>query len=79
MSEEQLSCVDSPEGAEEAAPAQAAPPVAQGAVSVARVGKRAPEFTAMAYVDGGFRRVSLSDYKGDWVMLCFYPGDFTFV
>ncbi len=43
------------------------------------VGKPAPEFETMAFVDGGFKKISLSDYKGKWVLLCFYPGDFTFV
>jgi len=46
---------------------------------VARVGKPAPDFEASAYVDGAFRNIKLSDYKGQWVTLCFYPGDFTFV
>ncbi len=46
---------------------------------VARVGKPAPDFEAAAYVDGGFKNVKLSDYKDKWVVLCFYPGDFTFV
>lgn len=46
---------------------------------VARVGKPAPDFEASAFVDGGFRNVKLSDYKGQWVVVCFYPGDFTFV
>lgn len=45
----------------------------------ARVGKPAPDFEANAYVDGGFKPVKLSDFKGKWVVLCFYPGDFTFV
>lgn len=45
----------------------------------ARVGKPAPDFEATAYVDGTFKNVKLSDYKGKWVSLCFYPGDFTFV
>lgn len=45
----------------------------------ARVGQKAPDFTAPAYYRGGFTNVSLSDYAGKWVMLCFYPGDFTFV
>lgn len=44
-----------------------------------KVGKPAPDFTAPAFVDGKFANVSLSDYKGQWVSLCFYPGDFTFV
>jgi hypothetical protein len=46
---------------------------------MARVGKPAPDFEASAYVDGGFENIRLSDYKGQWVTLCFYPGDFTFV
>ena len=45
----------------------------------ARVGKPAPDFEASAYIDGGFKNIKLSDYKGQWVVLCFYPGDFTFV
>lgn len=45
----------------------------------ARVGQKAPDFTAPAYYRGGFASVKLSDYLGKWVMLCFYPGDFTFV
>ena len=44
-----------------------------------RVGQKAPDFTASAYVDGGFASVTLSEYLGKWVVLCFYPGDFTFV
>ena len=43
------------------------------------VGSPAPDFEASAYVDGGFANVKLSDYRGKWVTLCFYPGDFTFV
>jgi peroxiredoxin (alkyl hydroperoxide reductase subunit C) len=45
----------------------------------AEVGKKAPDFEASAFVDGGFKNVRLSDYRGKWVVLCFYPGDFTFV
>jgi hypothetical protein len=44
-----------------------------------KVGKPAPEFTASAFHDGKFMNISLSEYKGKWVLLCFYPGDFTFV
>ena len=43
------------------------------------VGEHAPDFTAPAYHKGGFEQISLSDYTGKWVLLCFYPGDFTFV
>ncbi|KAF1610468.1 UNVERIFIED_CONTAM: Peroxiredoxin, partial [Eudyptes robustus] len=39
----------------------------------------APEFTAEAVVDGDFKTVSLKDYRGKYVVLFFYPLDFTFV
>jgi peroxiredoxin (alkyl hydroperoxide reductase subunit C) len=45
----------------------------------ARVGQKAPDFQAPMYYQGKFGSVKLSDYLGQWVMLCFYPGDFTFV
>ncbi len=44
-----------------------------------QVGKPAPDFVAPAYHKGEFTSVKLSDYLGKWVVLCFYPGDFTFV
>lgn len=44
-----------------------------------QVGKPAPDFTAPAYHNGQFTSAKLSDYLGRWVVLCFYPGDFTFV
>jgi len=46
---------------------------------LAKVGKPAPDFEATAYLNGGFKNVKLSDYKGKWIVICFYPGDFTFV
>ncbi len=47
--------------------------------SMIMVGKKAPDFTAPAYHKGQFSSVKLSDYLGKWVVLCCYPGDFTFV
>jgi len=44
-----------------------------------KVGKKAPDFTAPAYHKGKFISIKLSEYMGKWVVLCFYPGDFTFV
>ncbi len=44
-----------------------------------RVGGKAPDFQAPAYFKGKFTNVKLSDYLGKWVLVCFYPGDFTFV
>ncbi len=43
------------------------------------VGKKAPDFVAPGYHQGTFISLKLSDYLGKWVLLCFYPGDFTFV
>ncbi len=47
--------------------------------TMAQVGKPAPDFELPAFIEGGFKNIKLSDYKGKWVVLCFYPGDFTFV
>jgi peroxiredoxin 2/4 len=44
-----------------------------------RVGQLAPDFTATAVVDQDFKIIKLSDYRGRYVVLFFYPLDFTFV
>ena len=44
-----------------------------------QVGRKAPDFTSPGYQNGKFISVKLSEYLGKWVVLCFYPGDFTFV
>jgi AhpC/TSA family len=43
------------------------------------IGRKAPDFTAPGYHQGKFVNLKLSEYLGKWVLLCFYPGDFTFV
>ncbi len=58
-------------------PIQEAKPKETG--SMIKVGKKAPDFSAPAYLNGKFVNVNLSEYLGKWVVLCFYPGDFTFV
>ncbi len=46
----------------------------------ASIGKPAPDFKAMGLVNGSFKEVSLSEFKGKkMVVLFFYPADFTFV
>ena len=46
----------------------------------ARVREQAPAFTTEALMpDGTFKDISLSDYAGKWVVLFFYPLDFTFI
>ena len=44
-----------------------------------RVGQPAPDFTATAVYDQEFKSIKLSDYRGKYVVLFFYPLDFTFV
>ncbi len=68
-------------------PLKAAPPTSTAALpnkeeptmSMPMVGHQAPDFEANVYLNGGFQTMKLSDYKGKWIVLCFYPGDFTFV
>ena len=44
-----------------------------------QVTSKAPDFTAEAVIGSEFKNLKLSDYKGKWVVLFFYPLDFTFV
>ncbi|KAK1122737.1 peroxiredoxin [Melipona bicolor] len=44
-----------------------------------QIQKPAPEFSGTAVVDGDFKEIKLSDYRGKYVVLFFYPLDFTFV
>jgi peroxiredoxin (alkyl hydroperoxide reductase subunit C) len=43
------------------------------------VGSLAPDFSTNAYSSGVIKNISLQDYRGKWVILFFYSGDFTFV
>ena len=53
--------------------------IAKEEMKMIKVGKPAPNFKAQAFFQGKFVNVSLEEFKGKWVYLCFYPGDFTFV
>ncbi len=44
-----------------------------------KVGKQAPDLQLRAFYQGSFKDIGLSDYAGKWLVLYFYPGDFTFV
>jgi peroxiredoxin (alkyl hydroperoxide reductase subunit C) len=44
-----------------------------------QIGQEAPNFKATAVCGDSFKDVSLTDYRGKWVVLFFYPLDFTFV
>ena len=43
------------------------------------VGQKAPDFQAPGDHNGKFINLKLSEFLGQWTLLCFYPGDFTFV
>jgi alkyl hydroperoxide reductase subunit AhpC len=45
----------------------------------ADIGSAAPQFSLDAVSNKEFVKVNLSDYRGKWLVLFFYPGDFTFV
>ena len=55
------------------------PTYSREVIMTAKVGKPAPDFEVNAFINGGFENIGLSQFKGQWVVLCFYPGDFTFV
>lgn len=44
-----------------------------------RVGEMAPDFRATVFHEGSSSEVHLSQYRGKWVVLLFYIGDFTIV
>eukprot|EP00758_Cryptobia_borreli_P006697 Tbor_TRINITY_DN5190_c0_g1::TRINITY_DN5190_c0_g1_i2::g.25800::m.25800/K03386/PRDX2_4, ahpC; peroxiredoxin (alkyl hydroperoxide reductase subunit C) len=46
---------------------------------VATIRQKAPEWTAKAVVNGAIKEVSLADYAGKYLVMVFYPLDFTFV
>jgi peroxiredoxin (alkyl hydroperoxide reductase subunit C) len=54
-------------------------PLSYSAEGCLRVGQQAPDFTATAVVDQEFQTIKLSEYRGKYVVLFFYPLDFTFV
>jgi peroxiredoxin (alkyl hydroperoxide reductase subunit C) len=83
MTEDKTSCVEPARGPiqppdEEQTPTQSLQ-VKEKRQMAPLVGNPAPDFEANAYFEGGFKTLKLSDYKGKWILLCFYPGDFTFV
>jgi len=43
------------------------------------INSRAPDFSVDAFHENDVKKINLADYKGKWVILIFYPADFTFV
>lgn len=82
MSEKKVSCARPTGGVvgeEQKEPETTPKEEPKGVQTMIKVGKKAPDFSAPAYFNNEFTSVQLSDYLGQWVVLCFYPGDFTFV
>ncbi len=82
MSQMKEGCVKAARGPIAAAENASATEPVQREVTMqrAQVGHEAPDFEANAFVAGaGFKPIRLSEYRGKWIVLCFYPGDFTFV
>jgi alkyl hydroperoxide reductase subunit AhpC len=48
-------------------------------IALLQPARKAPEFTGKAVVNGAFKDICLSQYAGKYVVLLFYPADFTFV
>ena len=46
---------------------------------MAKVGQKVTDFAVKAYHQNDIKDIKLSDYKGKWVVLLFYPADFTFI
>jgi peroxiredoxin (alkyl hydroperoxide reductase subunit C) len=44
-----------------------------------QIGEKASDFRAEAYHRGEVQEIQLSQFRGQWVVLLFYPADFTFV
>jgi peroxiredoxin len=44
-----------------------------------KINEKVPDFEAEAYQSDEIKKIKFSDYRGKWMVLVFYPGDFTFV
>ena len=50
-----------------------------GMDDIVEIGQEVPDFVLQAYHEDQVKEISLSDYRGKWLILFFYPKDFTFV
>ena len=46
---------------------------------MSQLGQKIPDFEVDAYQMDDVKKIKLSDYKGKWLVLLFYPADFTFI
>ena len=59
--------------------AESLPETSAHVVSRAKVGERAPDFNVEVVSGSGVKSVSLADFRGKWLVLFFYPADFSFI
>jgi len=48
-------------------------------VNVVKIGEKIPDFGFEAFHENKIKKIKLSDYNGKWLILIFYPADFTFI
>lgn len=46
---------------------------------MAKIGQKVTDFELKAYHNDDIKSLKLSDFKGKWLVLLFYPADFTFI
>ncbi len=44
-----------------------------------RIGEKVPDFELEMYHNDDIKTTKMSDYRGKWIILMFYPADFTFI
>ncbi len=44
-----------------------------------KIGKRVPDMSLQVFQDNDIKDISLGEYKGKWLVMVFYPADFTFI
>lgn len=54
-------------------------PLQMNSIGLLQIQQPAPAWKGTAVVDGSFKEIALSDYKGKYLVFFFYPLDFTFV
>lgn len=53
--------------------------LSHGALHAAEIGHKIPDLELEAFHENDIKKIKLSDYKGKWMILFFYPADFTFI
>jgi peroxiredoxin len=54
-------------------------PPSNGGKDMVKIGQEIPDFEMDIYHQDEIKKIKLADYRGKWLVLLFYPADFTFV